>query len=197
MVKALFVCVGNASRSQLAQALAQRHGAGLLDIHSAGTQPREALDNRVASALTQRGFDVDALIPKTIDDVPGGPYEWMIRMGCGDVLLVPALHREDWDYPAPSKLSDLDFEALCTDLEDRVIDFVERVRLWTEETGFAVDVGDHATLDTADIVLAVSDASTALTNDVVQRGGAPSAVLPSPAAPGASLLRPESSRDAT
>lgn len=197
MVKALFVCVGNASRSQLAQAFAQRHGAGLLRVYSAGTQPRDALDERVASALTERGFDAEALVPKTIDDVPGGPYEWMIRMGCGDVLLVPALHREDWDYPAPSKLSDLGFEALCIDLEDRVIDLVERVRSWTEETGFAVDAGDQAALDDADIVLAVSDVSPPLTNDVAQREGASSAALPSPASPGAALLRPESPRDAT
>ncbi|MEO1075306.1 MAG: hypothetical protein AAFX41_04990 [Bacteroidota bacterium] len=159
MVKVLFVCVGNASRSQLAQAFAQQHGAGLLDVHSAGTEPRDALDTRVATALQRHGIDSTAFVPKSVDAVSSGPYEWMIRMGCGDVLLVPALHREDWTYPAPSNLSDLGFEAFCMDLEDRIIDFVQRVRVWTEETGFAVASGDHAHLDDADLLLAVSEAS--------------------------------------
>ncbi|MEM9999188.1 MAG: arsenate reductase ArsC [Bacteroidota bacterium] len=153
MVKVLFVCVGNTCRSQLAEAFARRLGAGVLDVHSAGTAPKEAVDPRAAAVLEERGYDVAEATPKSVDAVPPGPYEWMIRMGCGDVLLVPALHREDWDYPAPSQLSDVGFEALCLDLEDRVRNLVARAKAWADATGFPLDTGDHASVDTSSLAL--------------------------------------------
>jgi protein-tyrosine-phosphatase len=136
MVKVLFVCVGNASRSQIAEAYARHHGAGVLAPYSTGTRPSAHLNARVESVLTRRGLDVSDARPKSVDEVPPGPYEWMIRMGCGDVLLVPALHREDWDLPRLSTLSDDDLDALCDDLEVRVLDFIERARVWASVADF-------------------------------------------------------------
>lgn len=156
MVKVLFVCVGNACRSQLAEAFARRIGAGVLEVHSAGIRPRTEVDSRALAVLQRRGYDTSKATPKPIDAAPPGPYEWMIRMGCGDVLLVPALHREDWDYPAPSQLSDVGFEALCDDLEDRVRNLVARAKAWADATGFPLGAGDQVPLETRDLVLRVT-----------------------------------------
>ena len=47
----LFVCVHNAGRSQMAAALLARHGAGTVEVRSAGSEPAERLNPAVVAAI--------------------------------------------------------------------------------------------------------------------------------------------------
>jgi Protein-tyrosine-phosphatase len=54
-MKALFVCVENAGRSQIAQALYEQRGG---EARSAGSQPAAELHEAVVEALEEVGIDV-------------------------------------------------------------------------------------------------------------------------------------------
>ena len=61
--KMLFVCVENAGRSQMAEALAKKLG---LSTMSAGTLPATAVNPVVAAVMKERGIDISANHPKTL-----------------------------------------------------------------------------------------------------------------------------------
>ena len=66
-VPILFLCSGNSARSQLAEALAGRLGAKLVDPCSAGSRPRPLHPNAVR-VLRERGIDISTARPKSLEE---------------------------------------------------------------------------------------------------------------------------------
>jgi arsenate reductase (thioredoxin) len=65
MTRVLFVCVGNAGRSQLAQALYELRGG---EARSAGTAPAEEVHEAVIEALEEIGVDTSGRRPRKLTD---------------------------------------------------------------------------------------------------------------------------------
>ncbi len=118
MTRVLFVCVQNAGRSQLAQALYERRGG---EARSAGSQPAEELHEAVVEALAEVGIDVSGRTPRALtrEDV-----EWadlVVTMGCGDACpYLPGKDYLDWDLPDPVGLCLEEVRELRAVVEDRV-----------------------------------------------------------------------------
>jgi arsenate reductase len=116
--RALFVCVQNAGRSQLAQALYDRRGG---EARSAGSKPAERVHPEVVAALAEVGIDIEGRRPRGItrDDV-----EWtdlVVTMGCGDACpVLPGKRYVDWELPDPSEMSLDQVRALRDEIERRV-----------------------------------------------------------------------------
>jgi arsenate reductase len=102
----LFVCVRNAGRSQMAEALFNRAAEGRALARSAGSQPAEAVHPEVAEAMAEIGIDITAARPKGLEpDVLDG-VDVVVGMGCGDECpFIPGTTRVDWDVPDPAGLS--------------------------------------------------------------------------------------------
>jgi arsenate reductase (thioredoxin) len=98
--RAYFVCVGNAGRSQMAQALYERLGG---EARSAGSRPERELHPQVVEAMREIGISLDGRRPKPIaqEDV-----EWadvVVTMGCGDACpVLPGKRYVDWDLADPA-----------------------------------------------------------------------------------------------
>jgi arsenate reductase len=118
MTRVLFVCVQNAGRSQLAQALYELRGG---EARSAGSQPADEIHEAVAEALEEIGVDVSGRTPKALtrDDV-----EWadlVVTMGCGDACpVVPGTQYVDWNLADPAGLCLEEVRELRADIERRV-----------------------------------------------------------------------------
>jgi len=116
--RALFVCVQNAGRSQLAQALYERRGG---EGRSAGSQPAERVHPEVVEALREVGIEVGHRSPRGLsqDDV-----EWaevVVTMGCGDACpVLPGKRYVEWDLPDPSGAPLDEVRALRDEIERRV-----------------------------------------------------------------------------
>jgi arsenate reductase (thioredoxin) len=99
-VNVLFVCVQNAGRSQMAQALYERNGG---TARSAGTRPAERVHPEVVGAMRELGVELDGRKPRALsrEDV-----EWadtVVTMGCGDQCpYVPGKRYEDWELDDPA-----------------------------------------------------------------------------------------------
>jgi arsenate reductase len=105
-MKILFVCVENAGRSQMAEALAKKIASDkkmAIEIYSAGSRPAVAIHPAVVQVMREIGIDLSALRPKGFDALsPKGPFDWVIGMGCGDACpFQPAKQRLTWDIPDP------------------------------------------------------------------------------------------------
>jgi arsenate reductase (thioredoxin) len=98
--RVLFVCVGNAGRSQMAQALYERHGG---EARSAGSRPEVQLHPEVVEAMREIGVDLNGRRPKGIvrEDVEWA--ELVVTMGCGDACpVLPGKTYVDWNLPDPA-----------------------------------------------------------------------------------------------
>ena len=102
MANALFVCLHNAGRSQMSQALFERAAAGRHGARSAGTTPGERVHPEVVEAMRELGIDLADREPKALAT---GDAEWadvVVTMGCGDKCpYVPGTRYVDWDLPDP------------------------------------------------------------------------------------------------
>ncbi|HUG56376.1 MAG TPA: hypothetical protein VMJ92_04785 [Candidatus Limnocylindrales bacterium] len=100
MRKVLFVCVQNAGRSQIAQALYERAGGS---ARSAGTEPAARVHPEVVEAMREVGVDLDSRTPKAL---ARGDVEWadvVVTMGCGDRCpYVPGKEYVDWQLDDPA-----------------------------------------------------------------------------------------------
>ena len=94
-----FVCVGNAGRSQMAQAFAERAG---LSARSAGSHPEHELHPEVVAAMDEVGIDLRGRMPKGITDEDAQWADVVVTMGCGDACPVfPGKRYEDWQISDP------------------------------------------------------------------------------------------------
>jgi len=102
MANALFVCLHNAGRSQMSQALFERAAAGRHGARSAGTTPAERVHPEVAEAMAELGIDLGDRRPKRLTREDAEWADVVVTMGCGDECpYVPGKRYVDWDLPDP------------------------------------------------------------------------------------------------
>lgn len=102
----LFVCVENAGRSQMAEALARLRAGDAMDPHSAGSKPSGKINPDAIAAMKEMGYDLAAHKSKSLDEIPTVEYDAVVTMGCGDACpFVRARRRLDWNIPDPKGTS--------------------------------------------------------------------------------------------
>jgi arsenate reductase len=118
MKRALFVCIGNAGRSQMAQAFYERLGG---EARSAGSRPAARLDESVVDAMHEVGVDISVRRPKGFTDEDVRWADVVVTMGCGDVCpFFPGKEYVDWNLPDPVTMSSEEVRVLRDDIERRV-----------------------------------------------------------------------------
>src|SRR5438552_2728765 len=102
MAHVLFVCLHNAGRSQMSQALFERASAGRHSAGSAGTTPADHVHPEVVEAMRELGIDVSAARPRMLTAELAADADVIVTMGCGDECpYVSGKRYIDWDLPDP------------------------------------------------------------------------------------------------
>ena len=115
-----FVCVGNAGRSQMAEAL---YGARGGNARSAGSRPERALHPEVLDVMRERGIDLSDRAPKAIDRESVEWADIVVTMGCGDACpYIPGKQYVDWELTDPKGRSLDDVRAIRDEIDRRVAD---------------------------------------------------------------------------
>ncbi|MGW4483817.1 arsenate reductase ArsC [Amycolatopsis sp. NPDC004368] len=107
---ALFVCVHNAGRSQMAAAFLSHLAGDRVEVRSAGSEPADALNPAVVAAMAEAGIDLSAETPKVLTTEAVQSSDVVITMGCGDTCPVfPGKTYLDWqlDDPAGKPLAEV------------------------------------------------------------------------------------------
>jgi arsenate reductase (thioredoxin) len=117
-MKTLFVCVENAGRSQIAQALYEQRGG---EARSAGSQPAAELHDAVVEALEEIGIDVSGRVPRALEREDVEWADLVVTMGCGDACpILPGKEYLDWNLPDPAGLCLEEVRELRAVIENRV-----------------------------------------------------------------------------
>lgn len=100
---ALFVCVHNAGRSQMAAGFLSHLSGGAVEVRSAGSMPADQINPTAVEAMLEVGIDIRSERPKVLTTEAVQASDVVITMGCGDACpFHPGKRYEDWVLDDPA-----------------------------------------------------------------------------------------------
>ncbi|MGA9284435.1 MAG: arsenate reductase ArsC [Solirubrobacteraceae bacterium] len=121
MACVLFVCLHNAGRSQMSQALLERAAAGRHTARSAGTTPAERVHPEVVMVMREMGIDLSDRQPQLLTRELAEQADIVVTMGCGDECpYIPGKRYIDWDLPDPKGRPLDEVRAIRDDIARRI-----------------------------------------------------------------------------
>jgi arsenate reductase len=101
----LFVCTGNSARSQIAEGFARYYGGDMVEVDSAGTEPK-GLNPNAVWVMNEAGIDISGHTSDPLDGKNLESYDHVVTL-CGDArdhcpALPAAIHSEHWDLTDPA-----------------------------------------------------------------------------------------------
>lgn len=134
--RVLFVCIGNACRSQMAEAFARAYGGDVLIPASAGLSPGYRVADDTLRAMGEKNLDLRDHFPKSIKQLSRWRFDLIINMSgyaLPEDIQVPTI---DWDVEDPVFM---DFEHHCAvrdRIERLVMELIVKLRREKEEPHF-------------------------------------------------------------
>jgi protein-tyrosine-phosphatase len=135
--KILFLCTGNAARSQMAEALARLDHGDLFDAVSAGSHPAGMVHRNAVRAIAELGPDISKARSKSADEFLDADFDVVVTVcdsAAQDCPIWPKAKRiEHWSIEDPSFERDPElrhdkFIETRDDLRKRIDDLVESLR---------------------------------------------------------------------
>lgn len=123
---ALFLCVHNAGRSQMALGWF-RHLAGDRAVAwSGGSEPGNAVNPAAVAAMAEVGIDIAREYPKPWTEEVVRAADVVITMGCGDACpIFPGKRYEDWQLDDPAGMGVDSVRPIRDDIGRRVVTLLE------------------------------------------------------------------------
>jgi arsenate reductase len=119
----LFVCLHNAGRSQMSQALFERAAGGRHTAGSAGSEadPDGRLHPEVVEVMCELGIDLSGRRPQRLSGELAERADVVVTMGCGDACpFIPGKRYLDWELPDPKGRPIAEVRATRDEIQDRV-----------------------------------------------------------------------------
>ena len=128
-MRVLFVCLHNAGRSQMSQALFTRVAGGRHEARSAGTSPAKRVHPSVVEAMNEIDIDLSGKVPTLLTTELAQWADVVVTMGCGDACpIIPGKRYIDWDLPDPKDLPIEKVRELRNDIEIRTTDLASKLK---------------------------------------------------------------------
>jgi arsenate reductase len=128
MATALFVCLHNAGRSQMSQALFERAAEGRHRALSAGTTPADRVHPEVVEVMRELGIDLAEREPRLLTRELAEQADVVVTLGCGDECpYIPGRRYLDWDLEDPKDRPLDEVRATRDDIDRRVRELVEEL----------------------------------------------------------------------
>ena len=126
--RVLFVCIGNACRSQMAEAFARAYGSDVLVPASAGLAPASRVAPDTIDAMNEKGIDLRDHFPKAIRHL--GRVEFDLAINMSGEPLPDAIRCEvrSWDVEDPVYLSYDDHCVVRDEIEKLVMSLILDLR---------------------------------------------------------------------
>lgn len=106
----------------MAAGLLRRHGAGRIEVTSAGSAPDESVNPSAVAVMAELGIDISTETPEELSDAAVRRADVVVTMGCGDACRIyPAKRYLDWDVPDPAGRSLQQVRPIRDEIDRRVL----------------------------------------------------------------------------
>jgi arsenate reductase len=117
MAHVLFVCVQNAGRSQMAEALFRRAAGERHQARSVGSSPAAQVHPEVVSLMPE----LAGRVPRKLERADAEWADIVVTMGCGDACpFIPGKRYVDWDLEDPAGKDAEETRRIRDEIERRV-----------------------------------------------------------------------------
>jgi arsenate reductase len=124
--RVLFVCVGNACRSQMAEGFAHTYGEDVMDPHSAGLAPAMMVPDETRQTMAEKNVDISSQFPKPVDLFPRGHFDLVVNISGYPIPGYPAA--VEWKVSDPIGESDEVYRATRDQIEQLVMKLILDLR---------------------------------------------------------------------
>lgn len=138
--KVLFLCIGNACRSQMAEAMARHTASDVITASSAGLVPFGQIPETTLAVLRERGISADGQSSKPLRPEDLSAADIVINMtgrSGAEIFTEPAPHVEDWDVGDPYGFDLAIYRSIRDQIAARVEDLAQRLRAKADSAGAA------------------------------------------------------------
>ena len=131
MIEVLFVCIGNACRSPMAEGFANYYAKGILKAHSAGSSHAGFIMPSTIEVMQEKGIDISHQTSKGLGAVDLERMAWIINLESSlERVLRPASGRtqlQHWSVPDPVGQPLATYRAVRDEIEVKVLDFIDQI----------------------------------------------------------------------
>ena len=125
----IFVCSGNAGRSQMSAAFAQIYAGDRFEFLSGGSKPASEVSRLMTEVMAEKGIDMAFRKPVSLEAAMGrGKADYAVTMGCEvSCPVLPGAEIIEWDLPDP-KGQPIDFmRGLRDEIQKNVMDLISKL----------------------------------------------------------------------
>ena len=134
--RVLFVCFGNACRSQMAEGFARVLGSDCMVPASAGVFPAYAVAPDTIRAMDEKDIDLREHFPKAIRHLGRAKFDVVVNMSETFLPEEPGVRLLEWEVPDPIYMEYDDHCKVRDLIERRVMELVLEMRKEREVTQF-------------------------------------------------------------
>jgi len=126
--RVLFLCIGNACRSQMAEAFARSYGSDVLVPFSAGFAPAQRVPDDTLRAMDEKNLTLDGQFPKSVADLAKEKFDFVINMSGFAAPHVQGTTVREWTVPDPVGMNYENHCKVRDQIEDLVMKFILELR---------------------------------------------------------------------
>jgi len=131
--RVLFVCVGNACRSQMAEGFARAYGSDVLVPASAGLAPAAMLPRETLRAMAEKNLDISSQFPKSLAHLGGLEFDLIINMSGYSLPMESATPLREWEIPDPIGKHYEEHRVIRDQIENLVLELILESRREQEQ----------------------------------------------------------------
>ena len=124
--RVLFVCVGNACRSQMAEGFARTYGKDVMTPESAGLSPMMVVPEETRETMAEKNIDISPQFPKPVSMFPQGHFDMVVNISGRPVPGYP--ETLEWKVNDPIGGTDEEYRATRDQIENLVMKLILDLR---------------------------------------------------------------------
>ena len=124
--RVLFVCIGNACRSQMAEGFARSYGSDVMEVSSAGLAPAAFIPEITLEVMREKGIDLSMQFPKPLTGEEFGQFDLILNLS--GMPLPPSPNLREWKVDDPIGESIEVHRRVRDEVEGRVMALVMELR---------------------------------------------------------------------
>jgi len=99
--KVLFICIGNACRSQMAEAFARKYGSDVLEAESAGLAPASMIPEVTRRLMGELGIGMEDQYPKSVLEIAAHDLDVVVNLSGRSLRGLPFSRPREWAVRDP------------------------------------------------------------------------------------------------
>jgi len=125
----LFVCIGNACRSQMAEAFARRYGSDAAEVSSAGLSPASSIPDLTKAVMLDKNIKLDDQFPKGIEIFPKHQWDVVVNISGQALPSLDAQRILEWRIQDPMGQRQVVHEKVRDEIENLVMRLILELRV--------------------------------------------------------------------